>query len=323
MSRDDNNDVQVPNLGPADHTRTVVLSADRAEKTFQDDPEEMLPRSSGGLLTSFILILLTAACSGFGYFAFELQQRLEDQKTLLDASTARITELESQLSHSQKDAAASGETLEQRLQQLSDKTQQRFSEHSKALDGVKAELGKVAQQTGWKDAVQGLSTRIEQQQKAAQELKTQLAGVATNLTALEKQMAPIAGLAGQQKAQVDQLKSLQELVKKNDQQAKEQLKSLNGQLASAKELKNSLGILQTQLAIQEETQADLKVQLQRLNTRIKSSEQGGNAQASLEGRLRKAEDAVKAFDGSRVQINNELRKLTARVNLLQAELGKR
>lgn len=323
MSRDDNNDVQVPNLGPADHTRTVVLSADRAEKTFHDEPEEVVTRASGGLLTSFILILLTAACSGFGYFAFELQQRLEDQQALLDASAARITELESQVSHSQKNAVASGETLEQRLKQLADKSQQRFAEQGKALEGVKSELAKVAQQSGWKDAVQTLTTRLEQQSKAAQETKSQLTQMVTDVAALEKQLKPVAGVAAQYKTHTDQLQSLQELVKKNDQQAKEQLKTLSGQLASTKELKNSLGILQTQLAIQEETQAELKAQLQRLGGRVKSSEQGGNSQAVFENRLRKAEEAVKAFDGSRVQINNELRKLTARVNLLQAELGRR
>ena len=328
-----NRDFHVPNLGPADrNSASLSLSADVSEKSLHTPKKQQPSPSGGGWFQTIILVLLTAACSGLGYIGFGLQQTVVDQQS-------RIADLENRLNLASDNAAQSGQTLEQRLNTyIADATSdiQRLdasvAEINKArkttdkaiMEQVKTALDKASAQQS--TDLKGYMTELAQIKGDKQALVDAQKALADKLTAIEKQV----GVATQLKAQLAaNEKDLKSLLSESEQHKKER-SSLSKQSADTdKSIKQQIITLQTQLAIFEETLNDeqtrrqssdkgLADRLQKLEKPVASS-----ADAGLTKRVTSIEQAIRAIDGSRRQVNTDILSLKQQINALQLRIDRR
>lgn len=330
----DNIDLQIPDLGPADRS-PAVLKAGISDKQNYSEPHashSVAQTGQGsGWFTTFILVLLTAACSGLGYLGFGMQQTIVQQQQVLTRAAERISELEKMLNVASDSAAQTGQTLEQRLLQVNQDASAKYT----LYDSEIAKLWDLANKQNKTSIealdgeIKSLSTRVSQSEK--------LVGTITKeqqerLTAMDQKVAQISQLSAQA-VTID--KKLTELSKANSQLLKDQqvlgkdltaLKSTDGQTIKA--LKQSLTTLQTQIAVVEETlgdeqssqQASLKKIINRIN--IVEQSQKNDGTTNIEDRVKINEQAIRAIDGTRRQMNSDILILTQKLNTLQLRVNK-
>ena len=339
----DNNDLQVPNLGPADRS-PVTLKVDVSEKTIHS--EQLAAHSvaqtgnGGGWFTTLILVLLTAACSGLGYLGFGLQQTIVEQQQATNNAAERITELEKMLNVASDSAAQTGQTLEQRLTQVNQDATAKYTlydseiaklwdvankRNKSSIDALNTELKGLTERLGKTDQANSALAKGQQAQTK------QLATFEQTVESVEQKVAQVAALSTQTAA-VE--KKLTELIKANSQLSKDQLalgkeqaalKSVDAQ--NLKSLKQSIATLQTQIAIFEETlgeeqssqQASLKKMAGRLSAVEQSSRSGGG---DIETRVKTNEQAIRAIDGTRRQMTSDILFLTKKLNALQLKVNR-
>ena len=336
----DNNDLQVPNLGPADRS-PAALKVDASEKIIHSEQSTShsvgQTDNGGGWFTTLILVLLTGACSGLGYLGFGLQQTIVEQQQTVNNAAERITELEKMLNVASDSAAQTGQTLEQRLTQVNQDATAKYT----LYDSEIAKLWDVANKRNKNgiDALsadmKGLTERISKSDQASiaansalakwQQAQTkQLATFEQTVANVEQKVAQVAALSAQVAA-VD--KKLTELIKTTSQLSKDQavLKSTDAQ--NLKSLKQSISTLQTQIAIFEETlgeeQSNQQASLKKIASRLSSVEQsirsgGGN----IEARVKTNEQAIRAIDGTRRQMTSDILFLTKKLNGLQLKVNR-
>ncbi len=336
----DNNDLRVPNLGPADRS-PVALKVDDSEKI--NHSEQLATHSvaqtgnGGGWFTTLILVLLTAACSGLGYLGFGLQQSIIEQQQAVSNAAARISELEKMLNVASDSAVQTGQTLEQRLLQVNQDAIAKYT----LYDSEISKLWDVANKRN-KNSIDALSTelkglteRVSKSDQAnsalakGQQDQTKL--LATFEQTVKGKVEQVATLMAQAAA-VD--KKLTELIKANSELSKDQLilgkeqatlKSNEAQ--NLKSLKQSVSTLQTQIAIFEETlgeeqsnqQASLKKVVSRLSAVEKASRSGSG---NVEARVKTNEQAIRAIDGTRRQMNGDILFITKKLNALQLKVNR-
>ncbi len=354
MSRDDN-DLQVPDLGPADPSvvktpqgkpldkvepvseagqTTQNTRPEQSTSGVKSTPNELVIRqeSSGDWFVTLILVLLTAAASGLGYMMFGLQQTIEQQRTDLQASAERIQTLEKLLNVTAGAPNPQALTLEERLSKL-DAT---MLERHKHFDAEIAGLWKLteSQQKSQLESLSGsLKTLQAQVEGLIKDQKTgaaQINQVEEKLVSLDKRLASnnvaseVEALKKQQ-AQADKrltdLQSAQKTaVAKQASTATEQNKQLDS-------LQQSLSTLRTQLAILEESLAEGQAQLQsglakqssRIASLEKANRSGGGA---LSSRVQTNEQAIRAIDGTRRQMVGDIQALKQKLNALQLQVNR-
>lgn len=340
----DNNDLRVPDLGPADRS-PAALKVDVSDKIIHSEYVAAQSRvqagNGGGWFTTLILVLLTAACSGLGYLGFGLQQTIVEQQAAAANAAERITELEKMLNVASDSAAQTGQTLEQRLTQVNQDATAKYS----LYDSEIAKLWDVANKRNKNsiDALntelKGLTERVSQSDQANTALVKGQQEQTKRLTVfeqtveqkVEQKVAQVATLSAQVAA-VD--KKLTEMLKTSSQLSKDQLalgkeqaalKSADAQ--NLKSLKQSIATLQTQIAIFEETlgeeQSSQQASLKKVAARLSAVEQSSrSAGGDVEARVKTNEQAIRAIDGTRRQMTSDILFLTKKLNALQLKVNR-
>lgn len=335
----DNNDLQVPNLGPADGS-PAPLKVDQSDKKMHSELSAANGNNNGGWTTTLILVLLTAACSGLGYVGFGMQQMIVQQQQSLNSASERINELEKLLNVANDSAVQTGETLEQRLGTVNQNAIAKYTHYDAEIAklwDVANKRNKASLETLTAD-LKSLSTRVGKSEQSDNVLTKNHQEQTKQITDLAKGVAQVS-LLTTKVAAVD--KQLNELKTVNGQLSKDQLAISKEQttlkastaktLASSKKnltsLKQSLATLQTHIAIVEETLGDEQSRqlssLKKLTSRLSKVEKkprsnGGN----VESRVRVNEQAISAIDGTRRQMNRDLMSLQRKVNALSVRINK-
>ncbi len=337
----DNNDLHVPNLGPADRS-PATLKVDVSEKIIHSEhsaSHSVAQTGNGaGWFTTLILVLLTAACSGLGYLGFGLQQTIIEQQQTVSNAAERISELERMLNVASDSAVQTGQTLEQRLLQVNQDATAKYTlydseiaklwdvankRNKNSIDALSAELKDLTEQVSKSD--QTTNAANSALVKGQQEQTKRLAALEQTVEQkVEQKLAQVATLVTQAAA-VD--KKLTELINANSQLSKDQAALKNSDTQNLKSLKQSISSLQTQIAIFEETlgekqsnqQASLNKIVSRLSTVEQSSRSGGG---NIEARVKANEQAIRAIDGTRRQTNSDILFLTDKLNALQLKVNR-
>lgn len=322
MSRQQEFDI--PDLGPAERgengrarPQSKTPAADKAPPERAAGTRAEVPRRSGGyLLHSLVLVLLTAATSGLGYWGYGLQQQLEQSRDQLAKASSRLADLEQLMEVTSDSAAQSGQTLSERLEQQSKTADEKY----RHFDSEIAKLWTIAYQRNKPKLEEQDKTLAAQQQlltDQAKKLENQdktLKAQAGKLDSLGKQLAD----QGQAQQRLDkQLGTLDGL----DQQQTALKKSVQ---ASIDDLKRSVAGLDTQVRANDEAQsarvASLQTALKKVDGQLASLEKGAAGGGNLAPRVRSNEQAIQAIDGSRRQMNQELLQIRKQLNNLQLQL---
>ncbi|WP_293265250.1 hypothetical protein [Neptunomonas sp.] len=334
----DNNDLQVPDLGPADRS-PAPLKVDQSEKKTHTELSAT-ESNDGGWTTTLILVLLTTACSGLGYVGFGMQQTIVQQQQSLNSASERLNELEKLLNVANDSAVQTGQTLEQQLGAVNQDAAAKYTHYDSEI----AKLWDVANKRNKAGiesltvSLKSLSARVDKSESAGNELITHQQAQAKQFTSLAKDVAQISLLTSKVDAVDEQLSAL---MKVNSQLSKDQsaiskkqaqFKTSNAQnIAVSKKnitsLKQTLATLQTQIAVVEEAlseeQSNQLSSIKKLTRRISDVEKRPRSSGSnVESRVRVNEQAISAIDGTRRQINRDMMSLQRKVNALSVRMNK-
>nr|WP_067298624.1 hypothetical protein [Marinobacterium profundum] len=357
MSR--SQEFDIPDLGPA--REGAAPGRGQAEPPPRRAAPVPPPAAKGSnLLHSLVLVLLTAAASGLGYWGYGLQQQLDDSLEQQAQAVQRLTDLEQLLEVTSDSASQSGQTLSGRLEQQGktaiEKYQQYDSEIAKlwtiayqsnkpkleAQEKLLASQVELQAQLGKQLDVQ--AAQLTQLSPQAEQLKVQAAQLQSQVAQLESQAAQLQSQVAQLESQTTELQSLATEVKSlqaglaasdkaraaTDKQLaalaglEKGQASLKGDLdKTVQDLKRSLATLETQVRISEEVQSE-KVVVQQQALRKLSDKvatlEAGAGNSDVSRRVRVNEQAIHAIDGSRRQLNQELLQLRQQLNNLQLRL---
>ncbi|SIS79510.1 hypothetical protein [Neptunomonas antarctica] len=324
----DNNPLQVPDFGPADRSPTpAVLKVDVSEKNSHSEAPLAPAENRGGGLMTFILVLLTAVSGGLGYLGFGMQQTIVAQQQTLESASERINALEKLLNVASDSADKTDQTLAQFFTQITDDAAVKYT----LYDSEIAKLWDVANKRN-KNSIDLLSTevksladRVNQTDKVTTKLNTDQQAQSVRITNAEKSAAALDQLSLQLSV-FDKKQTA--LIATNSQFSKDQAALKKSASENTQSLKQNIATLQTQIAILDETlgeeqltqQAVLKKLARRLSIVEQSQKSGGG---NVESRVKTNEQAIRAIDGSRRQMNSDLMTLNKKLNALQLRIDKR
>jgi len=280
------NERKEPGLDPARLESIVAEPASRS--SVSTAPASAAKGGGGSLLITLILLLLVA---GGGYLGFVLTQQqgsLQELRHDLTLAQQRVEVLEELLEVTSDSAAQSGQTLQQRLEDLNTRAEERFSHFD-------AEIAKL-----WTVAYQRNKPQLEAH---AKQLKA-LEGSQTELNTVLKSIRQQAGQAGQA---LEEARAAKAAVSATQKRLETQLKGLERQLATLEQ------------GLKVETEGRLKVQ-QTLTQQLSDLKGGQGNEAELAQRIRQNEQAISAIDGTRRQVNQELLRIRQQLNNLQLRL---
>ncbi|MBV0933097.1 coiled-coil domain-containing protein [Marinobacterium weihaiense] len=267
----------------------VVENAARPAAATRTAPSAAAPNGRGGnLLVTLILLLMATALGYLGFMLTQQQEQLADVHAELQQAQERVESLEAMLEVTSDSAEQSGETLQQRLEGVNTRVEERFAHFD-------SEVAKL-----WTIAYQRNKPQLEQQAEQLKQLQARL--TATN-TALE-QVRTEAGKVADALARTDSLRTEQAALKK----------TLQARLAASEQ---QLATLEQGLKV--ESEGRLKVQKQ-LTRQLSELEGGSGVSAGLAQRIRQNEQAIKAIDGTRRQINQDLLRIRQQLNNLQLRM---
>ncbi len=367
MSSSDN-DLNVPNLGPAQRDPELVNGAAAAPPQAAAAVEQpaMAPQpkvpvapaaapvaaAAGGrglgVFTGGLLVLVLAACGGLGYWLMELQLQFQTRSAELTEARYQIGELRELLQVAESSSLQSGRGLISEVGQLSTTAQSKYTHYD-------SEIAKL-----WTIAYQRNKPQLEAQQKALAGQAAQLKSQAEKQTAQEGQLTNLLALVEAQKtlldeqavalqAQSSQLGTAQKELKSMAAQSENvekavkfvtALKISQDKLSSSqsstvkatdtavatvrRELANTRTELGTQAEILNEQLAEQADTLKALQSRVgKGNSSNTAASPALKRRIAHNEDAIRAFDGTRRQLNRELLQIRQKLNNLQLKVESR
>lgn len=317
----DDKDLDLPSFGPAERddgqirkpkSETPKASAPTQQSgsaghvTPPPPAADAPAASSGGALSYLIILLLAAAVGGLAYWSYLQHQQivvLEQQMGLVDQQRAEIDqqvlELQQLLQVAESSAAQSGESLLVQVKKQAAST----AEKHKQLDSEIAKLWTVAHQRNapkiaelekqLKAAEKRAADQLKQQEaKLAQQLK-QSKSLATKLASVEKALQAAEKKAGNRDEQMAAVKS------------------------SAAALTSEFEVLSETVDLMQEEQ---RRKLSAFAEQIVELQQNQNSAAGIERRVRVNEQAIRAIDGSRVQLNKELLQIRSKLNSLQLKV---
>ncbi len=301
--RDQDKDLELPSLGPAERELNTKRPGGGAQsEPLQDSaisrPQNAAkqPRRSGGNGLSFLIILLLAAAvAGLAYWSFMQHQQLQALKAERKTVDEKIAELQKLFLVAGNSAAESGESLQNQVQREAAAVQQQFDKVDARIAKLTAENGKL-----WVIAHERNTPKIA-------ELEKRLSGVSAQI---DKQTKSLEGMTGELATLDKQLKSV-------DAKSSEASKQLAGIRQSAAALSTEFQALSESVELQG---ADQKKNMASLTRQITSLKEGQGQGAGLERRVKVNEQAVKAIDGSRLVMNNQLLQIRQQLNNLQLKL---
>lgn len=246
----------------------------------------------GSILLTVILLLLVAAGGYLGYLLTQQQATIEQLQQQLNKEVAqtqaRVESLEATLAVTSDSAEQSGQTLQQRLQDLNGRAKEKFTHFD-------SEIAKL-----WTVAYQRNKPQLEQQAEQLTALEKQLA-------AAEKSIADTRSQAEKATRELSTLASLKAEQASLEKQFSARIESLGRQLDT---FESSLKL---------ESEGRLKVQ-QELADQLSQLEGDNGQSAELAQRIRQNEQAIKAIDGTRRQLSQDLLRIRQQLNNLQLRL---
>ncbi|WP_417224662.1 hypothetical protein [Amphritea sp.] len=289
--RDQDKDLELPSFGPAERELNINPGVHPAAS-----PQHRETKGSGAL-GYFIMLLLVIAVGGLGYWSFLQHQQLlalEAERVSVDQ---KIVELQKLFLVAGNSAAQTGETLQSQVEKQATTTQQKFTQLTGDVAKTQDEIAKL-----WVIAHQRNTPKIA-------ELETQLKAA---LTQVETQTKAVSDTAAHLAKLDKQLKAVE--AKESDNQ--KQVAAIKQSVAS---LSTEFQILSESL---ERQQAEQGKSLSALAQQVSGLKSNQGSAAGLERRVRINEQAVKAIDGSRLQLNNELLQIRQKLNNLQLKVEK-
>lgn len=277
-----------PGLDPDALENLSVEPAGRVGNVPQAEPVRAGANRGSSLLLTLILLLLAGGGGYLGYQLVQQQSLIEDLNRQLAGTQARVESLEATLEVTTDSAAQSGQTLQQRLQDLDT----RLKERSAHYDSEVAKLWTIAHQRNKPqleqqgEKLKTLEQRLLEAEKALQSTNTQTARLGQELAALSGLKAEQASLS----------------------------KSLRARLDS---LGKQLGTLESSL--KQESEGRLRVQKE-LTEQLAGLQGGSGQTAELAQRIRQNEQAIKAIDGTRRQLSQDLLRIRQQLNNLQLRI---
>ncbi|MCJ8338560.1 MAG: hypothetical protein MJK10_08825 [Pseudomonadales bacterium] len=330
MPERDDLPVDVPYFGSANQDDTENNIVEKQQELARKQYEG---KSGSGWIHSLLTLLLLVAVGAFGYWGYDFKQDQEQRELMAAATEARIADLEQLLADSLAQAKKSGQTLQQRLDEqrklVSEQKQLmdvQYNEYQKKF----AELikGANAQQQQQLVAFNSEIGKIELKIKHAQEDAQEEMGFMTDqqktaLSGLEERLTEIAGLrTGLTNLEIKQTKadSVQQGVIAD-------IKGLSGEISSSSssitadlaEMKKDTAALDSSL---EQYRSNTHKSLKSLTNKVAvlAKKSAPKLDVAVTARLAKTEQAIKAIDGSRAQVNKEIQRLKGRVNKIQLQL---
>ncbi|WP_286237342.1 hypothetical protein [Neptuniibacter halophilus] len=296
MNRDD--DIDVPNLGPAEPAgearQTVVASGGQTRARA----EEEVSTSGGGisLIQSLVIIILITAVCALGYFGFDMYQAQQQRAVTFQQAQDQIEQLKELLKQAEQGAAASGEALQGNVSTL----ESSLKEKDKQLDSEIAKLWVIAHQRN-KPALEKQASQLASLEKSLAAQEKQIKALSADLQKQEKQLKAAA-------AREKEIAQLKKSITAEVAQLSKQVSRVETDVRTAAELTQE--------------QLDELLQSQRsLTDRVVKLE--GRSTGDLERRVKLNEQAVRAFDSTRRQLNQELLSVKQRLNNMQLQLEQR
>lgn len=273
-----------------DGLESLVVEHDTTARPQTARQPEVRESRGGGssLLVTVILLLLVAGGGVLAYQLMQQQEQLAAVQAELNRAKERVDSLEGLLAVASDSAEQSGQTLQQRLQAIDGRIKERFTHYD-------SEVAKL-----WTVAYQRNKPQLEQQAEQLKQLQAKLDETEAALVEVRKQ----AGKGIDALAQTGALKSEQAALKK----------ALQARLASAEK---QLDTLEQSLKL--ESEGRLKVQKQ-LTEQLSGLSGGSDLTAQLAQRIRQNEQAIKAIDGTRRQVNQDLLRIRQQLNNLQLRI---
>lgn len=316
--RDQDKDLELPSFGPAEREPTIRGSGEQPQTEPSpksgaakgNNPEPVQKgRSGGGTLSYLIILLLAVAVGGMAYWNFMQHQQLQALGSERQAVDEKIVELQQLFLVAGDNAAQTGESLQNQVKRQAETTRQQFEKlgadvgrFDSAITRLDAGVEKLNSENGklWVVAHQRNTPKIA-------ELEKQLSAASA---LIDSQAKTLKGMAGDLAQLGKQLK------------ASEAAGSDNAQQVAA--IRQSTSALSTQFQALSESvelqQAEQRKQLSAFAEQIVALQDNQNSSVGLDRRIRVNEQAVKAIDGSRLLMNNELLQIRQKLNNLQLKV---
>jgi len=283
-----------PGLDPAGLESIVAEPVGRSSSAVSE--REVVPPApapaaggkGGGLLITLILLLLVAGVGYLGFTLTEQQGRLQQLETDLSQAQQRVEVLEEMLEVTSDTAAQSGQTLQQRLEDLNGRVNARVTH-------VDSEIAKL-----WTVAHQRNRPQLEEHAK-------QLKAVDASLAEFKAALKTVQGQAADAGKALTEATAAKAAVSSTQQRLETRLKGLEQQLATLEQ------------GLKTESEGRLKVQRE-LTEQLASLQSGQGGSAELAQRIRQNEQAISAIDGTRRQINQDLLRIRQQLNNLQLKV---
>lgn len=301
--RDQDKDLELPSFGPAEREPNIKLPGGKAQsepsrhavasrpQTAAEQPQ----RSGGSGLSYLIILMLVAVVAGLVYWNYMQHQQLLALEADRISMSEQVVELQKLFLVAGNSAAETGETLQSEVKKQAQTTQQKFTQLNADVAKSEAEIAKL-----WAITHQRNTPKI-----AA--LEAQLKGTQSQI---ETQVKALSGVSGQLAKLDKQLQTVQASESKNLQQVAA--------------IRQNTAALSTEFQVLSESiegrQAEQGKRLTALSKQVSALQGGQSSAAGLERRVKVNEQAVRAIDGSRLQVNKELLQIRQKLNYLQLKV---
>ncbi|MBU57282.1 MAG: hypothetical protein CL543_00200 [Alcanivorax sp.] len=245
-------------------------------------PRQPEPRSGSGgggwvFLTLVLAVVLAVACT---YFYREISRLQGQMETRMGMSSEQLENLQARLS-------ATDESLDQSAGKLRDT----LSQHGKAIDTNGDEIRKL-----WDVSNKRNKEWIQENQKTLDSVEKALKSNQNALAELKKTVGGYDQSIKQVRGQIDELQS----------KVASAIEAVND---SSDQWRTQINQVETQVDVVVDTVKQLEQQNQTQKQAIASLRSNQSGAAQLDQRLSEIEDAIRAFDQYRLQVNNRLDSL--------------
>lgn len=329
MPQRDELNVDVPFLGSANEGDTDNQHNKMAAQSLAHQSNN----KSGHWLHTILITLLIGCVGAMAYLGYDFLEDQQQRSLMTQATESRIAELEQLLSDFKVQEEKSGQTLKQQL----DKQRELVTAQKAIMDSqyqqYETKFAKLIEQTNAEQAqliakfnidIETLELKIKNAQEDAQdELGFMTSQQKAALLSLEERLKELDGLRtsvtnleiSQTKMSAEQkglLVDVQELMKNNDG-------SSDKVAASVVELKKEIATLDANF---EQYKGSAHKSLNSLTAKVSviAKKAAPQLSAAVSSRLNKTEAAIRAIDGSRAQVNQEIQRLKTKVNKIQLQL---
>lgn len=311
MSRDD---FDIPDLGPAEPDRVAPSQSNTANKAaVASDIQPPPVKRSGGWFQSFLLILLVSACSGLGYWGLTMYEQLQTERASVAELQTQMKEMRGLLNLAETSAQKSGDTLLDQVTRMSKAAQDKYQH----FDSEVAKLWAIAYQKN-KPELEKQAKQLTAQSSQLNAQKTQLKAQTTKLS---EQTQLIAAQTKALDAAKQSLAAQQKKISAISAELNKSQSSVKSRVAAdLKKIRAEVAAAQTGMRLSEEAmteeQATLTTSIRTLTDRTAVLE-SGQRKNGLERRVKNNEDAVRAYDATRRELNRSLLQIKKKINALQ------